>query len=373
MKRIKAIDNIRGIAIFIMVLSHTNGWIMNAESYWLAILIDDIVEDFVAAGFILTSGISTMISYRGRVQKAKISSDYNERQIRNEYYLRAFFIICVGLMYNSVNAIRTLDPLAFWKWFIPLTVGVALMLVFPFLKLSIMARIIISIAVWVVHFNVLWFLSPYAGQANANGLIYYILYNSIDLHPVIYYFSFVLIGTVIGDIIFKIYLIEDDDLRNTALKKRMFYPALIIGPTLIIFGVIFQFPNFMVHASISATVYVIGIIFLMLSVLMYFEENHILETKKRYPFFFYYSYYSFTIFLVHNAFFFIFHGQLNVYNFVFYLAILSFLFTLLLRAIYKSSWRNKFSIKVQVSLMATSVANNIEAKRKLKLENIAKD
>ena len=133
---------------------------------------------------------------------------------------------------------------------------------------------------------------------------------------------------------------------------------------LILFGILFLFPSFLIHASFSRLVYSLGAILLLISLLLIIEEFEIVKTKKKYRFFSYFSYYSYTIYLAHNPLYFLFYHQLNAFRLLFFFSVATILIVMLLRVAYNSKWRTIFSLKIQLGRLATGMAKKIEEKKK---------
>jgi hypothetical protein len=324
-----------------------------------------IFDDIAAAGFLFIAGVSTMISFRNHIDKTENSEDYTPRMLKIEYNVRALFIFIAALVYNLVFAIMTLNPLTIWTWFVPLTIAISLFLAYPLLKTSIYFKILFGVIIWIINYILSPFLLNFKGQVNLFGVLFYILYNSLEVHPILYYFSFFLIGTAVGDIIFEIYLNNEQKL---SLKNNFLIPSSILGIILIMLGILLQYPSFLIHATVSATIYSLGIILLLFSVLLTMEEYEVIKLKQKYRFFFYYSYYSYTIYLTHNILYFIFLGKLTLLSIWIGVAGTTLLLTLLIFSMFKK-YGEKLSIKVQISRLSLEIARIIEERNWEKFKN----
>ena len=364
MKRIKSMDTFRGWCIFMMVLGHMLSWWIRPEDRWLTSGLHSIFGDIVGTGFLFVSGISTIMFFRSRLIKAEASDDSSIDQVNNEYLFRALLLLIVALIYNSATAVGTLNPLNIWKWYIPLTIAISLLLAFSLLKTSKSFRMLLAVIIWIAHYYILSILLPYQGQVNILGVLFHVLYNSMGLHPILYYFSFFLIGTVVGDVLFEIYLKDDQKERRLALRNKFLLPSLIIGPILILISFLFLFPSFLTHATFPSTVYSLGALLTSFSVLLIIEEFEVIKVKKSYRFFFFYSFYSFTIYFSHNLIYFIFLGRLNALNFWIAVAGTFILLTLLIRIIYKK-YGVKLSLKAQIGRIAFILVRKVEEKKRL--------
>lgn len=377
MKRIKTIDTLRGFAIVCMFLYHIQIWWINDNDLWITDVLYSSYAILGTTGFLFISGVSTMFSYRNRMMK--IGDNYNKKTIRNEYLLRAFFILIIALLYNIFVAIGSGDITDIWKWFILLTISFSLFIAWPLLKTSKSLRILIAIILWIVDQFLVVFLANFQGQLNFFGILFHILYNTLDQDPILTFFTFFLIGTVIGDLIHDALQIENEIERKNYLKNRLLIPCLIIGIILIISGVIIQlpyslnkgsfdwmrvFPDFLNRGTFSWMIYAMGIELTLISLLFGIEEYEVIKVEKSYKFLFYFSYYSFTTYLLHNILFFLFLGMLDIYS-VFIITVMTLIvFELILKFLYKKVGAYP-SLKVQIGKLSAGLAKNIDEKNKL--------
>ena len=359
MRRIKTFDIIRGWCMFMMVFAHMLSWWIISQDRWLTSAFHSIFGDIVAIGFLFVSGLSAVIFFRNRLIKADASIEYSLEQVKSEYLFRALLILIIALLYNIFISIGTLDPLNIWKWYLPLTIAISLLLTFPLLKISKSFRLLIAVGFWITHYYILLLLLPYQGQANLFGVLYHILYNSKGLHPILCYFSFFLIGTVIGDIIYEIYLINDQKERRSVIKNEFLLPSLIIGSILIIIGALSFFPSFLTHATFSSTVYSLGVILISTSILLIIEEFEVINVKRSYRFFFYFSFYSFSIYFAHNVLYFILFERVSALTIWIFMPLTFLVVIILLRVIY-TKLRDKVSIKAQVGKLSARMAINVK-------------
>ncbi len=360
MKRIKSIDTIRGACIVLMVLAHMLSWWVRPEDYWLTSFIHSILGDIAAGGFLFVSGLSAVIFFRSRLTKAET---HNKKKLaKKEYLIRALLILFAALFYNSATAIGTLDPSNIWKWFVPLTIAASMFLIYPLFKTPKLFRLIFALVVWIAHYFILSFLTYYEGHFNIFGILYFILYNEVGLHPILNYFSFFLIGTVIGDVIYEISLSNDKNERLLGFKNKLWLPSLIIGSILIIFGASFSFPSFLSHGTFSSMIYSLGILLTIFSILLIIEEFEVFKLEKSYRFFYFYSFYSLTIYFSHNVIYFIFLDRLNAITIWFAVLGTYISLSLLFRFIYKE-YNIKASLKAQIGRISLLLIKKIETRK----------
>jgi hypothetical protein len=346
--------------MFWIVLTHLIDWWLKSEFIWLHRITVMLFDSFGASGLLFISGVSIALSYRNKLNKVNNTEDYSLRTVRNSYILRAFFIFILALLYNIFIAISLMDPKWIWTWFVLLTAGVSLIISWPLLKTSKLFRVILGCALWIANPVIVYILLPHEGTLSLNGILFHIFYSGIHLVPIIVFFPFFLFGTVIGEVLFETFY---TDLRRQNKRKSFKYhyliPSVLIGTLLIIFGVLYEFPRYLLRESISWVTYSLGINIVLISLLLSVEVFELIKTKKSYKLFFYFSYYSLTIFLTHNILHFIFLNQLNLIDIWFFSAGVFILMTLVLRSVYKL-WQGHASIKVQIGRMSSSVIMKLE-------------
>ena len=111
-------------------------------------------------------------------------------------------------------------------------------------------------------------------------------------------------------------------------------------------------------------VYSLGLICLVYTGLMSLEIFEPIKVKKSKKFFFYYSYYSFTVYIGHNILYFLFYRQLTVITIWIPLIITLILLTILIRIVYKRLGP-KASIKFAISAISFVIATNKEQRKRL--------
>jgi len=376
MKRIKSIDTLRGFAIICMFLYHIQSWWIRDTDLWITDVMYSSYAILGTTGFLFISGVSTALSYRNRMHRVEVLKDLSYTKVKLSYYLRAFFLLIIAIIYNLAVAISINDLSLIWTWFILLTISFSLLIAWPLLKTSKSLRILIAIILWIVDQFLVVFLAKFQGQSNFFGVLFHILYNTLDQDPILTFFTFFLIGTVIGDLIYDTLQIENKNERKIYLKNRLLIPCLIIGLILIISGVVIQlpyslnrgsfdwmkyFPDFLNRGTFSWMIYTMGIDLTLISILFGIEEYKVIKVEKSYKFLFYFSYYSFTTYLLHNILYFLFLGMLDIYSIFFITVITLIVFELILKFLYKKVGYY-VSLKVQIGRLSFKIAGKIEEK-----------
>jgi len=363
MERLKSIDIFRGLCMSWMFLGHLIEWWIKPEYLWVKTFTFYIFDPIGAAGFLFISGVSITLSYRNRLYKIEEYKNISYSRIKMSYFLRAIFLLVIAIIYNTAIAI-TINQLSWiWTWFVLMTAAFSLLITWPLFNLSKITRILIGIIIWFINQYLYILLSPYQDQLSLQGIFYHIFYNDYSQDPIFFFFSFFLFGTVVGDILNNINNNKNPELKRKQLKKEMIIPTSLISLGLISFGVLFNFPSFLSRSSLSWLFYAIGIDLLVLMILIILEEYNLFKTKKRYRVFFYFSYYSFTVYLGHNFLYFIFYKKLDLVTI--WIAVVStfIVFSLFLRQIYKI-WGWKASLKTILGKMSSKLAYRIEKNKR---------
>ncbi len=368
MKRFKTIDTARGMAIFGMVVGHMLNWWLTEADLWIYLVYYIILAPLGVSAFLFISGASTTLAYRKRLMLLNESDEFNMQTVRNVFMLRALILLGIALIYNIVGAFLIFEDLTWiWAWNVLQTIAFSLIIIWPLLKTSKILRIILGIILLIANQLIFEFLLPYQGQINFYGIIFYILFNPTHEYVILPFFSMFLLGTVLGDFLFELDQIENQDERRVAFKIHLIY-SLILGFILIIFGILFQFPSFLEHAMFSSMVYSLGLILIIFSVLMIIEELEIIKIKKSHKFFYYYSYYSFSIYIAHNILYFLFLRQLTIITIWIPIIVTMIILSLLIRYIHKKIGPYA-SIKFGISVLSFVIIVRKKDKIKLILAN----
>ncbi|MBN1800285.1 MAG: DUF1624 domain-containing protein [Candidatus Lokiarchaeota archaeon] len=366
MKRFKSIDLLRGLSMVWMIYGHIMDWWLEPSSYWFYHCIRAMGDVFGSGSFIFLSGISTMISYRRRNERALSSGGSDFSQVRTEYLFRAFFFLLVAFGYNFIVSIMAMNFFLIWNWFVLQTVAFSLFLAWPLLKSSKLVRIILGALIMIGNQILLAFLLPYEGEANILGVLFHIFYTNIKLDPIFSFFPFFLIGTVLGDLVHDLSKIEHSEEQMTLVRKQLLFPSLILGTILYLTGIVYLFPTFIHHRTFPWLIYDLGFILIVSSMFISLDFLGALDRKKSYKSLFYFSYYSISAYLAHNLLFFVFTQKLNWILLTPAAFITIILVGVLLRALYKSKYREDVSLKVQIGKIALYLTKKIE-NRKLSL------
>ncbi len=294
MRRINSVDTVRGFSMFLMVFGHLLLFWLRPEDAWLQFWLYAFLKPLGATGFLFVSGVSAALSFRNYQTTVKDSDTISMKTVRNIYLLRATFILIIAFIFNLINALAWGGSI--WEWNALQTIGFSLILAWPLLKTSKLFRILLGFLMIIGNQLILAMLLPYNGDISLFGVLFYILFFPLDQYVILIYLGIFVIGSAIGEYIYKINIIEDKNERKYRFKNKLLIQLLLIGISLIAFGIFYEFPNFLIFNTIPSISFAIGLILTILSISMLIEVLEKIKTTKSYKYFFYYSYYSFTIF-----------------------------------------------------------------------------
>jgi hypothetical protein len=352
-----------------MVLGHIlDWWILWNERLIINILFS-ILAPIAATGFLFVSGFSAAMAYKRRAKKTSMSTDTSMIQARNIYIIRAILLLAIGILYNIVIAFGTNNWSWIWAWNALQTISISALMAWPLLRTPKYLRIGLGIGLLVANDLLLTFLLPFEGQLNNYGVLFHFFYHPKEGFTILPYFAIFIIGTVVGDFFFDINSIEDQEKRRDAIKTVFLRTLLIVGIISTLFGITFRVDNFnnnfLHRPALSSMFYSIGAVLIMFAILLYIEEYNKLKTKKSYRFFFYYSFYSFTIYIAHDPLYFLFYQKINI-QIIWFVAIGMFiLITFLLKFLHKKVGP-KASLKAQLSVLSLIISKKIEDRKSKK-------
>ncbi|GAH06408.1 unnamed protein product, partial [marine sediment metagenome] len=150
--------------------------------------------------------------------------------IRNIYLLRAIFILIIAFVFNAINALIWGGSI--WEWNALQTIGFSLILAWPLLKTSKLFRILLGMSMIIGNQLILTVLLPYNGDASLFGILFHILFFPLNQYVILIYLGIFIIGSAIGEYIYKINIIEDQKERKYRFKNKLLIQVLVIGISL---------------------------------------------------------------------------------------------------------------------------------------------
>ncbi len=374
MERINSIDSVRGMCMWIMIYGHMLDWWINPADIWFRNWLYAFLEPIGATGFLFVSGISTSLAFRSSYIKRETSNNFSVKLTKYSYFFRAFFILLIGFVVNGFSFLMLKGSIFdIWSWLVLQTIAISLIFSWPFLNKSKPFRIILGLSLISVNQIILTFLDPFKGQFNLYGVLFHFLFNPLSQYIILLYFGIFLIGTVLGELIFNINISKTQQERLYNFKNKLFKKSLLFGGISIGFGLIFAFPNFLILNTLSSIIYSMGLILVLITLLIYRELAEKIKLKRSYRYLYFYSYYSFTIYLGHYVIYSLFLDQLNWIIFmILVFGVANAITTFLLRTIY-IKLGSKFSLKTGINTMSFMLAMKIVKGKQHKTISLATD
>lgn len=367
-KRLRSIDTFRGICILWMIIGHSMGWWIISQDYYteLFFYINVLVDAMGAAGFLFISGMSLTLSYHEKLEKVKIIDDYTYERFRCEYLLKAVLLLFIGIGYNLIVVFRDMNIQNLWSWFIFQTIPFCMILFWSLFKINIILKAGIAIGILIFNEIIYVLLVPFRGNFESIfGIIYYFMFNQVELSPFFRYFPFFIIGSLIGDLLYS-KISQEKEFAKKDIMISFNLSLMIIGISLI-FASLYIIPfEILERFNISWPIYAIGVHLLSFSILLSIESSIPIKLKKKYRFFFYFSYYSFTIFLLHYPIYFIFTDKLSAVQFFPIILITIIIIRFFLVLMYEK-FESKFSLKYQLGRLSINLVHYFEKRNSKKI------
>ncbi len=374
MERLKSIDIYRGFIIAYLIVAHTWSWGM-ASGYTPNIILIIITRPLYyispeAEGFILISGVSFTLSYQKRIQAIKNKSSYNYdyKQLRLRHFLRALIVLFIGVF--SYN----LEQLLFWKrfedlwlWTIFQTLAVSMLLIWPLRKLKKIIKIIIGISLLILFYVLFAFIDPEMLSGPGDRFIisdplsffYFIFYNGFIFCPILLYFPFFLFGNVLGEILYEKSINEETKIPDKKFIKSLAKPILLISIPLMVIAFFLPADIFTIN-TYSWLLYSLGADLVLFLFLFSIEKLEIFKFKREYKFFYYFSYYSLTAYLMQHFLFYLVYDRFTPLIGLIVSIMILLGFFILLKIMYIKVGPY-FSLKIQIARLATYLSNKIIA------------
>ncbi len=230
-QRIRAIDTLRGISIFYMVIGHAAEFWLRGNDIWFPTLIPIFLDMIGSSMFIFLAGISLTLSYSAKQRKVERDPMYLQIHANIDFLGKTLLILVFAFIYNIIASTILLYGTTIWIWFVLLSISLGRLCCYPFLKLNPLIRIIIGL----FFFSFADFFLSLFSSSEEYSIIYYLLFNGTRLDYPFPFFGFFFIGSALGQWIGNI------DFSNTSKDKSYFSfirYLVIFGLALIIFGIL---------------------------------------------------------------------------------------------------------------------------------------
>ncbi|MBD3215304.1 MAG: hypothetical protein GF311_22035 [Candidatus Lokiarchaeota archaeon] len=358
-KRLGSVDFFRGFCMFLMFLGHLSIWWMDPIAFRIQELTLWIpLEPFAkGGGFILISGTSLALSFSKQKIDYRDPNKTNIRIIRNTSYIRGFLLFLVALAMNFGLLFNNPDG-KIYDWWILFTLSICLILSWPLMRLSLNLRIVLGISLLIFNYFFYQILITNLDIPLIPEILEFIYPSDARQNPILLFFPFFLFGTVLGT-----HLSEKgigDNWSFDEFFKKIVLPFTIPSIMAILFGVLFEFPNFLITNSFSYIIYALGLNTMIITILLTLEKTKTFNFKSKYNPLFYFSFYSLTFYLMHYSF--MIFGEIMFLDY-FSFWIVFFIMLLLVTVFFKIMFRTiglLFSLKYFLSITGEYLSLKIE-------------
>ncbi len=338
-KRLDSIDFVKGLAIVMIILSHTSQEWLAEEwlfTYGFAMAFLDI---FGPSLFVLLSALSVVFSIK---KKEQIIS---KKIIRNKILFRGITMMLIGTFYNIGKISSEVPfPLSLWGWNIMFFLGFSQIASYFTLKINKIGRIIIGIFIISI--------SPFVRDGIFAGkdsniiftVLNFLITSEVPQLPILPWVAICFISTVFGE-----YLHEMISKGTKDDLFKLFRLFLTSGIIFIIIGITIGFrlltevdverklyepiawlelansqkfiefqwpgiPEFLIRGMASNMFYLLGWALLIISISIYYID---IKGKRNniHKMFFFYGKVSLSLFLLMFPSIYLFHRSLTVYTF----------------------------------------------------------
>jgi hypothetical protein len=236
-KRVIAIDLLRGISIFFMILAHVETYWLEWESFWSIGIKFLIIQIMGTSNFTFVAGISFAFSFQENLKKST-SRDLTIKKSLS----RTIIMIILSLIFNVVQAlIGGVEFSGLWTWNILQCIAICRLFGILIIIVSKYYRFLIAI-IWVFLTEIVisWMLPRYEMESFAR-IIFLVFFNPLHGDGFLIFFPFFIFGTLIGEFIqnnAKKNKISANNKDLTIYNSKSLWKWFLIGLGLFIIGII---------------------------------------------------------------------------------------------------------------------------------------
>jgi hypothetical protein len=278
-----------------MILIHSLGYWLLPQYKWLYSFVGIIGDASGANTFIFLSGLTAALSYNAQKRRADIEFTYSAKHRRVNYFIKSLILLLIAVITNIVGSLVEENSLQVWIWYVLLTISIARLLCYPLLKYPPGIRMIVGITFFI-------FADPLRNYlSSSSSFLYYFFYNPIEQNTPFPFFGFFFIGSAVGDWLYFRKHTTDFTEKTIKFASYLSKPStlVLLGSIFVSFGILtgldihagevaqyqlfwinqsesFHYDGilmFLVRGTSPWSFYTMGVIFLILSLFIYFDER----------------------------------------------------------------------------------------------------
>jgi len=225
--RIRSIDYLRGLCILAMIVTHVLSFWPTPNSIWVFIIEGVSFGSVGEIGFVFVAGIGFGFSWAKQNRAGATTKDQNLKS-----FSHSLAILLVSIIFNMAFSFHSsYEGFGPFSWLILQTLAFCRLLALLFTKVKKLPRLLIALAL-IAFGSLLLNWIDFGNHANPlASFLFVLLYQPLDYYPLIVFFPFFLIGSVLGEDLSNVAL---NQVKPTELVKQWF----IIGLSLSISGLL---------------------------------------------------------------------------------------------------------------------------------------
>ncbi|NVM05255.1 MAG: DUF1624 domain-containing protein, partial [Candidatus Helarchaeota archaeon] len=298
--RIKSMDTVRGIAVFLMLPSHFVQWYLPQipEYSWLHFLIISIIAWPLRFCFLTMPAMGVILQkYIGKRR------GIDENILKKIILKRGLLLILIQLFCNILGW----SLFMIWNSFVISFIGISIIISYFISKYSQRTRIILIIVIIImtpflkIHFFPLYFnISSFLGSWSITSFLYN-MFLQVDF-PIFPLIAYSIFGTIYAERMIK--AIETNSQSKFIKQSIIFGTALILAYIILSnFRTILNYPDFFLNLPPrQEIIYAFGSVMVYISIFFWIQDWKRLNIKALIPFKIYGAI-SLTVFITHYYFF----------------------------------------------------------------------
>ncbi len=228
--RIRSIDYLRGFCILDMILTHVLSFWPTPNSIWLFVVEGVTFGAIAEVGFVLVSGIGFGFSWAKQSRSGVKRKDQN---IKSLSHTLALLLVSIGFNL-SFGPLAGTGGIMIWSWQILQTLAFCRLISLLFTQVPPIARSVIAIGLIALGALLLNWINFGNSSDPLSSFLFVLLYKPLGYYPIMIFFPFFLIGSVVGEELNKVTVRE---VKPAELAKKWFVFGLAFLITGITLGV----------------------------------------------------------------------------------------------------------------------------------------
>jgi uncharacterized membrane protein len=233
--RLISIDLLKGIAVIVMIGGHTmNFWTAPGGEWMYAMMYLYYCSILTSVCFVMMAGVTVPISYL-----SKVDSGWSKKRTMIHILKRTGVLLVISVIYNIligsiIGSFVWNSFFGYYSWFVLQLIAFSIILTVLLMPYNKYFRLILGITFILISTPVYYFLTSFGNPVS--DLISNLIFNPYQDFPFLPWSGVILIGSVIGEVMYGINK-SPDDIKKRKMRVLM-RNMIIIGLVLLLFGFI---------------------------------------------------------------------------------------------------------------------------------------